>query len=111
MPRKAREKSSTGIYHLMLRGINRQKIFLDEHDFSRFIDTVRRVKEKSRFLVYGYCIMENHVHLLLREGREEISLIMQRICSSYVIWYNKKYDRWGHLFQERFKSEVVEDDS
>ncbi|SNS77668.1 Transposase IS200 like [Anaerovirgula multivorans] len=55
--------------------------------------------------------MGNHVHLLLREGRKGISLSMQRICSSFVYWYNWKYDRFGHLFQERYKSEVVENEA
>lgn len=108
MPRQAREKSSTGIYHIMVRGINRQTIFEDDEDCVKFIDVIKQSKEKSGFELYGYCLMGNHVHLLLREGMESLSLTMQRICSSYVFWYNWKYDRLGHLFQERYRSEVVE---
>ncbi len=107
MPRQARKKSKTGIYHIMVRGINRQNIFEDDEDYSIFIHTIRKNKEKSKFELYGYCIMGNHVHLLSREGKEPLSLTMQRICSSFVFWYNLKYDRVGHLFQERYKSEVV----
>lgn len=84
MPRQARRKSKTGIYHIMLRGINRQTIFEDEHDYGRLIETIVQSKEKSGFDVYGYCLMGNHVHLLLREDKEAISLSIQRICSSYV---------------------------
>lgn len=111
MPRKARKKSKTGIYHIMVRGINRQRIFEDDEDCEKFIDTVKQSKEKSGFELYGYCIMGNHAHLLLREGKESVSLSMQRICSSFVYWYNRKYDRFGHLFQERYKSEVVENEA
>lgn len=110
MPRQARKKSGTGIYHIMLRGINRQTIFQDDEDCIKFIKTIKQIKEKSRFELYGYCLMGNHVHLLLREGKESLSLAIQRICSSFVYWYNWKYDRFGHLFQERFKSEAVEDE-
>ncbi|MDT8858927.1 transposase [Alkalihalobacillus sp. MEB130] len=109
MPRKARTKSRSGIYHIMLRGINKQLIFEDDEDKRRFLEVLKRYKERCHFQLYGYCLMNNHVHLLMREGDEPLSLILKRISSSYVYWYNNKYDRFGHLFQERFKSENVED--
>ncbi|MDG5789389.1 transposase [Evansella sp. AB-P1] len=108
MPRKAREKSSTGIYHVMLRGINKQTIFEDDEDKRKFLQTLAKCKEVSGFELYGYCLMDNHIHLLVMEKIEGISTIMMRFSSSYVYWYNKKYDRCGHLFQERFRSESVE---
>jgi len=111
MPRQARKKSKTGIYHVMLRGINRQTIFEDDEDCAKFIEELRKSKEKSEFEFYAYCLMGNHIHLLMREGKESISLTMQRLCSGFVYWYNRKYDRFGHLFQERYKSEVVEDEA
>ena len=111
MPRKAREKSSSGIYHIMIKGINRQDLFEDDEDRKRFIEILELYKEKSGYRIYGYCMMSNHVHLILKEEKESISLIMKRISSSYVYYYNLKYSRCGHLFQERFKSEVVENDS
>jgi len=111
MPRQARKKSKTGIYHIMLRGINRETIFNNEKDCTKFIYTMQKSKEKSKFEIYGYCLMGNHVHLLLREGKEPLSLIMQRMCSSFVYWYNGEYDRLGHLFQERYKSETVENEA
>ncbi len=110
MSRQARKKSKTGIYHIMARGVNRQIIFRDNEDCAKFIDTIRQTKEKSGFKLYGYCLMGNHVHMLLQEGVEAVSLTMQRLCSSFVYWYNRKYDRLGHLFQERYRSEVVEDE-
>ncbi len=111
MARVARERSRTGIYHIMLRGINRQTIFEDDRDRARFLDTLEEYKGICEFIFYGYCLMDNHVHLLIKETKESISDIIKRICSSYVYWYNAKYKRCGHLFQERFKSEVVETDS
>ncbi|SNS31279.1 REP element-mobilizing transposase RayT [Anaerovirgula multivorans] len=111
MPRQARKKSKTGIYHIMARGNNRQNIFEDDEDCMKFIEIIQQSKEKSGIKLYGYCLMGNHVHLLLCEGMESLSLTMQRICSSFVYWYNWKYDRFGHLFQERYKSEVVENEA
>ncbi|WP_373665316.1 hypothetical protein SPSIL_038170 [Sporomusa silvacetica DSM 10669] len=108
MPRQAREKSESGIYHLMLRGINKQNIFEDEEDKKRFLETLEYYRRKSGYLLYGYCLMDNHIHLLIKEKNESISELIKRISSSYVYWYNQKYERCGHLFQERFKSEAVE---
>ncbi|KUP04420.1 transposase [Bacillus coahuilensis p1.1.43] len=109
MPRKARKKSRTGIYHVMIRGINQQMIFEEDEDKYAFLRTLERYKIVSRFELYSYCLMDNHVHLLIKEAEEPISKVIMRLSSSFVYWYNSKYDRCGHLFQERFKSEVVED--
>ncbi len=111
MPRKAREKSSQKTYHVMLRGINRQKIFYEEEDFKHFEAVIRRYKIKLGFEVLAYCIMGNHVHLLIREGDEPIGTIFRHVGSSFVYWYNLKYQRIGHLFQDRFRSEPVNDEA
>jgi putative transposase len=108
MSRKPRRKSRGGIYHIMLRGINRQTIFEDERDKYRLLETIEKFKEKSNFELYSYCFMDNHIHLLLKETEEPVSLIIKRISASYVYWYNNRYERCGHLFQDRFKSEAVE---
>ncbi|MGM0753183.1 MAG: transposase [Bacillota bacterium] len=106
MPRQARIKSRSGIYHIMLRGINRQIIFEDDEDKKRFVDTL--LKYKHNYYLFAYCIMDNHVHVLLKETSKPLSDLIKRISSSYVYWYNMKYNRCGHLFQARFKSENVE---
>ena len=95
----------------MLRGINKQIIFECDMDRQKFLDTVNRYKAISNYEVLGYCLMNNHIHLLLKENDESVSTALKRICSSYVRWYNLKYERCGHLFQERFKSEVVKNDA
>ena len=110
MPRQPREKSESGIYHIMLRGINQQVIFEDYEDYSKFIETIETYKAVSGYKVFAYCLMSNHIHILLKVEKEDLDLIMKRIAGSYVYWYNWKYYRKGHLFQDRFKSEPVEDD-
>ena len=110
MPRQARKKSESGIYHIMLRGINQQQIFEDEEDSLRFLETLLKYKEQCGYEIYAYCLMGNHVHILLKEGKEDLTLVLKRIAGSYVYWYNWKYHRSGHLFQDRFKSEPVEND-
>ncbi len=110
MSRSARCRSDSRIYHIMLRGINRQDIFHDEKDCLRLLETIRKYKDVSRVDIFAYCIMNNHIHMLLRESEESVSGFVKRISSSYVFWYNKRYARCGHLFQERFKSEAVDDE-
>ena len=110
MPSQARKKSSSGIYHIMLRGINRQQIFEDEEDRLHFLETLQNYKDLCGYTIYAYCLMGNHIHILLKEGKEDLTLVFKRIAGSYVYWYNWKYHRCGHLFQDRFKSEPVEDD-
>ena len=110
MSRKARTKSESGIYHVMLRGADRRIIFSDDEDCERFIDTLFHAKEASEFSLFAYCLMGNHVHILLREEKETLEQIFKRIGSSYVYYYNWKYYLRGHLFQDRFKSEPIEDD-
>ena len=111
MPRQARRKSESGIYHIMLRGINQQQIFEDEEDGFCFLETLSKYKEQCGYEIYAYCLMGNHIHILLKEGKENLTLVLKRIAGSYVYWYNWKYRRCGHLFQDRFKSESVEDDA
>ena len=118
MPRQARKESGTGIFHVMMRGINHQNIFEDEEDNYQFINTLDRMRVRyddegnpsgSNCTYYAYCLMSNHFHLLIREREESVGETVKRIASSYVYYYNRKYGRDGHLFKERFKSEPVND--
>lgn len=119
MPRQPRKKSNTGIYHIMLRGINRQSLFEDDHDrykFVRILDTCREEavgNERIRmFDVYAWVIMGNHVHLVLRFLGEDSSMqhVMKRICVAYAYYYNQKNERIGPVFQDRYRSEPIEDE-
>lgn len=118
MPRQPRQASGTGIYHVMMRGINHQNIFEDTEDYYQFITTLDRIRVQyddnglpcgTNCTYYAYCLMSNHFHLLIRERNESIGETIKRIASSYVYYYNRKYGRDGHLFKERFKSEPVND--
>ena len=110
MPRLQRLKSRTGIYHIMARGIGQQRIFEQSEDYDQFLDFLFDVKKISGFVLYAYCLMGNHIHLLLKEGAEPISQIFKRLGTRYAQWYNGKYGRSGHLFQNRYGSEPVESD-
>lgn len=111
MPRKPRAKSKTGIYHVIVRGIGQQDIFYEEDDYQKYLHTMKKVSMENGVSILGYCLMPNHVHLLLKENNEDLSLFMKRLGVSYAYWYNWKYERTGHVFQDRFKSECVEDDA
>ncbi len=109
MPRSARKKSESGIYHVMFRGINRQQVFEDEEDNRFFLQTLRKYKSECDYKILAYCLMGNHVHLLIKEGDVPLELAFRHIGARYVYWYNTKYHRVGHLFQDRYKSEAVND--
>ena len=111
MPRKARQKAESGIYHVMLRGIDRQLIFEDTEDYLRFLNIVQECREICGFQLFAYCLMGNHVHLLLKVRNDDLETVFKRIGGRYVYYYNVKYQRIGHLFQDRFRSEPVDDDA
>ena len=94
----------------MLRGINRQNIFEYKEDFEHFKTCLGKVKETSGLKVFGYCLMSNHIHIVVCAGEEPLGTSLKRIGVRYVSWYNRKYNRQGALFQDRYKSEPVEDD-
>lgn len=110
MARLLRKKSATGIYHVVMRGINRQRIFEDNQDYEKFLLTLETNKEKSGYDLYAFCLLSNHIHLLLKEGKEDLEISFRRIGVAFVFWYNHKYNRCGHLFQHRYRREAVETD-
>ena len=101
MPRTERKKSRTGIYHLVARGIGKGLLFEQDEDYQQFLDFLLATKERSSFTLFAYCLLGNHFHLLLREGTEPISHIFRRLGTRYAQWFNHKYERSGHLFQNR----------
>lgn len=110
MARKARVFGNTGFYHVILRGNNKQNLFNDDSDRKFFIARLRRYSMELKITVHAYCLMNNHVHILVGDASENISLLVQKITNSYVFYFNRKYDRCGHLFQGRFKSEPISDE-
>ena len=120
MSRKPRVLSLTGIYHVMLRGVNRQQIFEQEEDYRKFIFILRdMVSPRDEFkrplpprcAIYAYCLMSNHVHLLIKEEGDRIGEVIKKVATRYAMYYNNKYEHYGHLFQDRFKSEPVNDEA
>ena len=109
--RAQRTKSNTNVYHVIIRGINRQDIFLDNQDFRKFLKEVKRTKELYKYEVYAYALMPNHVHLIIHDITENLSTIMQSLNVSYSYYFNQKYERVGHLFENRFKSKNIEEES
>lgn len=111
MARKNRKWFPGAIYHIMARGNYRQNIFKDDEDFKVFLLLMQDAKTKYGFKLHAYCLMTNHYHLLLETEQTEIWKIMKRINQIYAAYYNEKYRLTGHLFQGRYKSCLVENDS
>ena len=107
MPRIARMYSELKVYHIIIRGIDKQDIFLDTYDKDKFLKIIDDTKEKYNYEVYAYCLMDNHVHLIIYDKDEMISKIMQSIEIRYVSYFNVKYDRVGHLFHLQLFVDLV----
>ncbi|MEG1711212.1 MAG: transposase, partial [Clostridia bacterium] len=87
MPRIARKKSESGYYHIVLRGINKQNLFYDDEDKVVLLNRFKLIKKQNDFDLVAFCIMCNHVHLLVKEKTTSISNIIRKALSSYVFWY------------------------
>ena len=111
MTAQPRKLSESGIYHVMLRGINQTQLFYEDEDYHVFLERLERFKDDCGFDLLAYSLMGNHVHLLVRDGEAKLSLLVKKVALSYSHWFNAKYDRSGYLFSGRFKSEPVEDDA
>lgn len=111
LSRQAREPSPSGIYHVMTRGINKIDLFHEDKDRFKYYDILRRVKEKYPFKLHAYCLMTNHVHLLVEEDDYSISQVMKSIGIRYSMYFNKKNQRVGMLFQNRFRSETIDSEN
>lgn len=110
MPRLPREYCESGYYHVILRGVNKTTIFCDDDDCQRFLGTLNRYMKQLDTLVIAYCLMGNHVHLLLKASDDGLGQFMKCVEVSYVSYFNKRYDRSGHLFEARYKCKPIEDD-
>lgn len=111
MPRQARRLSESGYLHLIVRGIGRQAIFEEQEDYLRYLSSLERFCRETEVKVLAWCLMENHVHLLIRDEKKQTPQLMKKLGVSYSYYFNKKYKRCGHLFQDRYLSEVVEDET
>ena len=111
MARRTRLQIASGIYHVTARGNRRQAIYLDRIDLGRFRAVAASVCKRHEWIVYAYCLMPNHYHLVLRTPQPDLSAGMQRLNSAYAQWFNRRHDTSGHVFQGRFWSTLVESDA
>jgi len=110
MPRSARQESSTGLYHIVMRGNNRDWIFKNPKDKRALLDMLFKQEKEMRLQLLAWCIMDNHVHIVLKAELEDLMIAMKKINVSYAMRYNLKNNRVGHVFQDRFKSQPIEND-
>ena len=110
MPRMARKKSESGFMHLITRGVGKQVLFVNREDYLFFLAILKKFRNETNTTICAYCLMDNHVHLLVKDESDSVSLFMQKLNGSYAGYFNHKYERSGHLFQDRFQSEAVESD-
>lgn len=111
MARKPRIEYEGALYHVIIRGNQRQRIFKDNDDFQKYIALLAFYKEKYKYLLYAYVLMSNHVHLLIETGQIPLSKILQGINQSYTLYFNRKYRTVGHLFQGRYKAILCDKDA
>lgn len=110
MPRTARIASESGYYHVMARGASHQMIFEDDADRRAFLSLLSRFCGECDVRLLAYALMDNHFHLLIEASFDELSAYMKRVVGTYAMQFNGRHGRCGHLFQDRFKSEPIDDD-
>ena len=109
--RTARQTCESNCYHIMVRGVGQQIIFENTADKSRYLDLLKSIFKDEGAELLAWCLMDNHVHILAVSSMESLSRAMRRLGSGYALYFNLAHGRSGHLFQGRFKSEVVDSDA
>ena len=111
MPRISRKSLSTSFFHIITQGIDRNYIFEESVDIKYYIKEMYKLKEVYKLTIIAYCIMNNHAHILLKcEDLNDLSKYMQRLNTKYAIYYNRKYNRVGYVFRDRYKAEGIYDE-
>jgi len=111
MPRAGRIYIEEGVFHIMARGNNKQPVFHNKQDFIMYKEILSRLKDEQPFKLYHYCLMTNHVHMIIETNENTaLSKLMKRVSLSYYHYYKKRYGYSGHFWQDRFKSLLIEQD-
>lgn len=105
-----RSRAESGFYHVMLRGNGRQLIFEDDADRREFLSCLDNAIECEGVSLIAWCLMDNHVHLIIDDPHDRLSTVMYRIGMKYAMYFNNRHQREGHLFEGRFKSSPIESD-
>jgi REP element-mobilizing transposase RayT len=111
MPRKARLDVPGALHHIMVRGIDQVKIFRDDEDKVRFLERLGQNVEEGKGSVYAWALMDNHVHILFKSGKDGISTVMRKLLTWYAQYFNRRHRRTGHLFENRYKSILCDEDN
>ena len=111
MPRIARLDTPGLLHHIMIRGIERRRIFNDDKDRENFIERLSILLPETQSQCYAWALMTNHAHLLIRSGPSGISNLMRRLLTGYAVSYNRRHKRHGQLFQNRYKSVICQEDA
>jgi REP element-mobilizing transposase RayT len=111
MPRQARLDAPGTLHHVIIRGIEKRKIVTDDKDRKKFVARLSQLAEDTRTAIYAWALLNNHAHILLRSSEIGLSRFMRRLLTAYAINYNLRHKRQGHLFQNRYKSIVCEEDN
>ncbi|HDS09451.1 MAG TPA: transposase, partial [Firmicutes bacterium] len=107
MPRKARLDLPHSFYHICCRGQRKDKIFLEDEDYLTFLQKLKKVSVECDTLLYGYCLMPNHFHLLVKRREDLLSKFMAKLNTSFALYFNLKYSQVGYVFQGRYKSFLI----
>lgn len=110
MPRAQRILCPNMHYHVIMRGNNKEKIFIDDNDRNKFLEILVKFRDKFNVKIYAYVLMDNHIHLFIKTINPNLSKVMKMINWSYAIYFNRKYNRTGHLFESRFTAKTVIDE-
>ena len=107
MARGPRKCTNMFFYHIMVQGINKEYILNEVEDKRQYLKFINKVKKEIDVYIVSYCIMDNHVHILIKEEIECLSRFMHKVNTLYAMYYNKKYNRVGYVFRDRYKSQVI----
>ncbi|MGD8227432.1 MAG: transposase [Desulfobacteraceae bacterium] len=110
MPRSARLDVPNVLQHVMARGIEGRDIFRDIRDREAFLQRLSKIVTEGKGQLFAWCLMPNHIHLLMRPQEMTLANMMRRLLTGYAVWHNRRHNRKGHLFQNRYKSIIVEED-
>ena len=111
MPRRSRIDAVGALHHVIARGVARRKIFFEDKDRDDFLDRLGTILKESDCACYAWALMSNHFHLLLKTGSVGLSTVMRRLLTGYAVTFNKRHHRWGHLFQNRYKSILCQEEA